>query len=216
MELLSTLEQNNVYNTYTHIAKHFSATREKIWPSVIDFYKKLENNSLILDAGCGNGKNMYRDDCYYTGADACIPFLEEMISKKTKDYIGINVKMLPFKNATYDYVLSVAVLHHIYSYEDRVGCIQEMIRVTRPGGKIFISVWSKNKNHDYGDTFIDWTLQKKYSRENTSKIYKRYYHLFKLTEIETLIKDADKDNKVNIESCYESFNNIYTILSIYR
>ena len=30
MELLSTLEQNNVYNTYTHIAKHFNATREKI------------------------------------------------------------------------------------------------------------------------------------------------------------------------------------------
>ena len=209
-------EDKYVHGVYNKIAKHFSKTRVSVWKDIQLFKNTIEPNSFILDAGCGNGKNMYRDDCYYTGADACIPFLEEMISKKTKDYIGINVKMLPFKNATYDYILSVAVLHHIYSYEDRVRCIQEMIRVTRPGGKIFISVWSKNKSHNYGDTFIDWKLQKKYSGENTSKIYKRYYHLFKITEVETLIKKADKDNKVIIENCYESFNNIYTILSIYR
>ena len=205
---MMSFEDKYVHTVYNKIAKHFSKTRVSIWKDTQLFKNTLEPNSFILDAGCGNGKNMYRDDCYYTGADACIPFLAEMVSKKTKDYIGVNVKMLPFKNAIYDCVLSVAVLHHIYSYEDRVRCIQEMIRVTRPGGKIFISVWSKNKTHDYGDTFIDWTLQKKYTGVNESKIYKRYYHLFVKNELEEIVPLKD----VIILKSFEEHGNYCVIL----
>ena len=90
-----------------------------------------------------------------------------------------------------------------------------MIRVCKPGGKLFISVWSKNKSYDYGSNFINWTLQKRYSDGNET-VLKRFYYLFKLSEIEELIKESDINNRVSIDKCYESYNNIYTILSIYR
>ncbi len=42
--------------------------------------------------------------------------------------------------------MSVAVLHHLSTIERRQKAISELIRVTKPGGKIFIEVWAKEQN----------------------------------------------------------------------
>jgi ubiquinone/menaquinone biosynthesis C-methylase UbiE len=49
---------------------------------------------------------------------------------------------LPFRSAAADVVLCVAVLHHISTEERRLAAARELIRVTKPGGEIFVQVRS--------------------------------------------------------------------------
>ena len=49
---------------------------------------------------------------------------------------------MPFNDNEFDYVLSVAVIHHFSSSERRIEAIKELIRITKKGGDIFIQVWA--------------------------------------------------------------------------
>lgn len=55
-ESVHAFEQQYVHEPYRVIAEHFSASRYKEWPKVASFLQHLPPGSLILDAGCGNGK----------------------------------------------------------------------------------------------------------------------------------------------------------------
>ena len=64
------IEYENVKKVYDAIADHFDVTRYSVWIDVKKFLDILPKNSFILDAGCGNGKNMlYRSDCENYGCD---------------------------------------------------------------------------------------------------------------------------------------------------
>ena len=70
---------------------------------------------------------------------------------------------LPYKDDSFDAVLSIAVIHHIATTERRVRAIRELARVlryfflifrhlfyedkSRVGGRIIISVWSMEQRH---------------------------------------------------------------------
>lgn len=57
------LEKTHVHNVYENIATHFSRTRYKPWPKVLDFVQMLEMGSILVDVGCGNGKYLgHRND----------------------------------------------------------------------------------------------------------------------------------------------------------
>ncbi len=45
-----------MYEVYEKIAPHFSGTRYKPWPMVVDFLNGLPDGALVADVGCGNGK----------------------------------------------------------------------------------------------------------------------------------------------------------------
>lgn len=195
MELLSTLEQNNVYNTYTHIAKHFSATREKIWPSVIDFYKKLENNSLILDAGCGNGKNLLinkellQEKNFKFIAFDLVPNFVNITKQRVCEYYDntdiinpvVNIytsNILDISNEEtnkFDAVISVAVIHHLDTEEKRILSIKECLRVLKPKGLFMFQVWSYEQDRDskfkfiIGDNNVEWKVLKRQITKDTNK-----------------------------------------------
>lgn len=50
------LESRHVHALYDAIAPHFSSTRHSPWPRVEAFMRWLPPGSLVVDAGCGNGK----------------------------------------------------------------------------------------------------------------------------------------------------------------
>ena len=181
---MTSFEIENVKNIYDTISSHFDVTRKSIWIDVKKFMDNCKKYSYVFDAGCGNGKNMYRDDCTYIGGDFCKNFLE-IIKSKNKDPIQINVKHIPFKNSIFDYTICIAVIHHIKERIDRIKAISELIRVTKKGGKILISVWEAHKNYKQGDNSVKWTLQKKYNKNenNEDKIYNRYYYMFDENEL---------------------------------
>ncbi len=209
MSLEKQIENENVKKVYDAIANHFDVTRYSVWVDVKKFMDSLDKNSYILDAGCGNGKNMYRNDCEFIGGDFCSKFLE-ITQEKKKEVIQFNTKTIPFRDNTFDSTISVAVLHHIYSKEERINCIRELIRVTKPKGRIFISVWGVHKKYNKGDNYIRWQLQSKYKCDNEKEIYNRYYYLYDNDEL--LNNVIDNVSEINVITHYSNFNNRFIIL----
>lgn len=49
-----------IFQVYEQIAGHFSTTRHKPWPKVVEFMQGVPPGSVVMDLGCGNGKNILR------------------------------------------------------------------------------------------------------------------------------------------------------------
>ena len=95
---------------------------------------------------------------------------------------------LPYKNNSFDVILSIASFHHLNNEPDRNKALQEMKRVLQPGGMVLLYVWSKDQPvktkrvfKNYGDVLVPW-------KSKNGKIYNRYYYIFQMEEIEELIK----------------------------
>ena len=69
---------------YKEAAEDFSRTRTVIWPGVMNFLNDIDTNSSILDAGCGNGKNMMKTSHIFTGLDMCEELLNIVKTKADK------------------------------------------------------------------------------------------------------------------------------------
>ena len=82
--------------------------------------------------------------------------------------------------------------------------IQELIRITKPNGRILILVWAFEQEKDSRrkftkqDNMVDWKDKK------GNLLGKRYYYVFKENELESLLINI---NNVTIEkSFYEKSN----------
>ena len=171
---MNRFEEKYVNSVYDEIYKDFSNTRRHPWPIVKSFIHDLPEHSLVCDVGSGNGKNMFRNDLTYIATDLS----EEMckLSKEKADTTKSNVLALPFKDNTFDAVISIACIHHLSSEERRLKAIHECTRILKKNGKLLISVWSNSDKYGCGDQFIKW--------DNHPQ--KRYYHLFNKKELEDL------------------------------
>lgn len=77
---------------------------------------------------------------------------------------------LPFRDESFDAVLSLAVVHHFATTERRVGAIQELARILRIGGRVIITVWAleqKSRRFESQDVLIPWQPPKS-KNNNTS------------------------------------------------
>lgn len=66
---------------------------------------------------------------------------------------------LPFRDGSFDAVLSLAVVHHFATTERRVGAIKELARILRIGGRVIITVWAleqKQRRFESQDVLIPW------------------------------------------------------------
>lgn len=193
-------ERQNVHLVYDKIAAHFSTTRIMIWPKVQDFINDLPANSTILDIGCGNGKNMgTREDCQYIGIDICQNLIQQAPLKSNCNYLVSNCLNVPLPDNSMDYIMSIAVIHHLSTPERRLQSLIEMKRLLKPGGKALVYVWAfeqpKFNNELKQDVMVKWPLQKKYNQEDKQDdILYRYYHLFRENELENMIHKIDGFN----------------------
>jgi len=190
----SKIENEYVLKVYEQIASHFDSTRYLIWPKIREYVSQIPAGNLIVEVGCGNGKNLcYNKGCYHLGIDICSSMINICSSKSTGEFCLANNLNLPLRTNTFDHVLSIAVLHHFSSIERRVKALKELIRITKRGGAILIYVWSYEANeHKYKDqdAFVKWELQKKHQLKISTEgppIFYRYYHFFKKGEIEELV-----------------------------
>lgn len=198
------IENLYVKNTYNKIAKYFDNTRYRPWFCVEEFLNSLEKNSLIGDIGCGNGKNMLfrKNELQFKGCDFSSELVKIACSKGLDVVLG-NILDIPFHDNLFNYVISIAVIHHLSKEIDRINAIKELIRITKPGGKILILVWSmrqepnSKKKFNSPDIYLDW--KDKYQKV----LGKRYYHIFSQNELDNLISGIN----INIEySFYEKGN----------
>ena len=199
------MEEKYVKDIYNEIAIRFDQSRGYYWKGIKNFLLRIDSG-IILDMGCGNGKNMLlRKDCKAIGFDFCENNVKICKEKKLEVMIA-DIRRVPYRDNAFDTVISVAVLHHVK--DNRKDAVKEMLRVLKPGGLLFLQVWgdivekTKKFIHIEGnDYFVTWYV-------NKEKTLKRYYHLFSIDELRNLFEDLN----VEIINLQEEMNNYYIII----
>ncbi|XP_063607827.1 alkylated DNA repair protein alkB homolog 8-like [Penaeus indicus] len=136
------LEQQHVLQVYDQIAGHFSATRHKPWPNVLEFVTSLPLGAALLDVGCGNGKYLgHNEKIFQMGCDTSYE-LVKICNTRGFEVLTSNCLQLPFRDSTFDAVICIAVIHHLATVERRLASLKEMARVLRIGGKGLVYVWA--------------------------------------------------------------------------
>lgn len=177
--------QKNQEKVWDAIAEQWYHFRQQQFKDVKEEIEKLIKlkKGKILEIGCGNCRNL-KDFakagfvCY--GIDFsrkmlkfarlyCKKYGFKVILKKAK------VESLPFKNNTFDYLLAIAILHHLKPRQ-QIKAVKEMYRVLKDDGLALISVW--NKKSKLKEEFVPWKIK--------NKIYLRYYYFFSLEELKKL------------------------------
>lgn len=193
-----------VAQTYNTIAYDFSKTRYSVWGGVRSFLDALPRGSLVGDIGCGNGKNMlYRkDQLNYEGVDISSEFVRICRSRVLNVKEG-SVLDIPVKSNHFDYTMSIAVIHHLHTREEREQAIREIYRVTKPGGLILLYVWAAEQPQDSkrkftgGDTMVPFHMK-------DGTICERFYHIYVQGELEAEIQSAL--GSVTLQSFYDTGN----------
>lgn len=110
---------------------------------VEDMVRDYEDG-LILDCGAGKRPVYYSNVVNY-----------EIVDYDTTDILGVGER-LPFKNNSFDGVISVAVLEHV---RDPFACAAEIVRVLKPGGRLFCAVPFLQPEHGYPHHYYNMAPQ---------------------------------------------------------
>ncbi|KAI4301602.1 hypothetical protein L6164_034864 [Bauhinia variegata] len=158
------IEKKYVHHVYDAIAPHFSSTRFAKWPKVAAFLSSLPRGSLVLDAGCGNGKYLgLNPDCYFIGCDIS-PSLIKICNDRGHEVLVADAVNLPYRTGFGDSAISIAVLHHLSTENRRRKAIEELVRVVKKGGLVLITVWAVEQEDR--SLVTKWTpLPEKYVEE---------------------------------------------------
>lgn len=98
------------------------------------------HKGLILDCGAGR-----RGHCY----ENVVNF--EVVPYDSTDVLGVG-EFLPFKDGTFDGVFSHSVLEHV---RDPFRCSREILRVLKPGGRLYCQVPFLAPFHGYPDHYYN-------------------------------------------------------------
>uniref|UniRef100_A0A182Y5C4 Methyltransferase type 11 domain-containing protein n=1 Tax=Anopheles stephensi TaxID=30069 RepID=A0A182Y5C4_ANOST len=136
------LERAYVHDVYENCEE----PNGQIRPKVAQFLGGLEPGSLVCDVGCGNGR-------YLSG------FNPTHLHDRCRPVAICDNLELPFRDESFDAVLSLAVVHHFATTERRVGAIRELARILRIGGRVIITVWALEQRHrrfESQDVLVPW------------------------------------------------------------
>lgn len=98
----------------------------------------------ILDAGCGSGRNcayLLKAGLEVHGIDQsaeAIAYLQQALNSKNPQNFQVGqVEAMPYADASFDWVISNAVLHFAKNTAHFEAMVQDMLRVLKPGGVLF-------------------------------------------------------------------------------
>jgi len=194
--------------TYENIADEFSDSRAYMWKCVKDFTSLIKDGSYGLEIGCGNGKNieyiLKNKDVNIVGIDTCKKFVDICKDKKLNVILGDALK-LQFDNNSFDYVLCIAMFHHLLTEKEQDQSFKDILRVMKKRAIGIITCWaveqpdnSKFKFHE-GVNIVPW-------KGNIIKdhINIRYYYVY---NEEMFINFFMKYDEISIIEIYNEVGN---------
>lgn len=219
-------EQQNVHEVYEQIASHFSSTRYKPWPIIERFLQELPDGSVGLDIGCGNGKYLaVNPNIFIVGSDRSNNLVSIARCHQPHSVCVADVLDLPHPQNAFDFLICIAVVHHLSTRDRRRDAIRSMLECLKMGGRALIFVWALEQSDsrrgwsegDEQDVMVPWVMRgskKAASGSQTNgvngkpqatddKVFHRYYHLYARGELEEDIAAAGGATKT---SGYEKDN----------
>jgi len=130
---------DNISSTYS--AQWFQSTAVEGF--INQFVSKLGLNPVVLDVGCGSGREIKlltdrRVDC--VGIDLSLGTVKQARSNVPNGYFRVmDARYLDYPDNLFDGVVCIAVVHHLYDRDFRKA-LKEIIRVTKSKGKIALTV----------------------------------------------------------------------------
>lgn len=152
-------------------------------------FLKLRSDQNLLDLGCGEGRHAItaclRENLVSVGVDLNLkdlntakerfaPFADN--GNTTLIIAAANGQTLPFAGNTFDRVICSEVLEHIENYEQ---VISEILRVTKPGGLLAVSV------PRFGPEWVCWKLSSGYHQAKGGHI-----RIFNANKLKTVIEET--------------------------
>lgn len=175
-------KQRDLIKAYEEMAHEFADDNIQWTPfKLIDYFlAQLPSKSLVLDAGCGTGRDcvVFEKRGFDTiGIDLAGKLLEiaRKSAKKSKFFVA-DIKETPFKENTFDGIWCHAVLLHMISIKDVEETLEEFYRILKAGGIAHLYTKTqigKNKTETLKNSF-----------------YKslRFFRYFKTDELRQLIR----------------------------
>ena len=174
----------NQQQVWDQIAQSWNNFRQR---PILELKNLNWKEGKILDLGCGNCRNLlaFKNlDCY--GIDFSKNMLIEARKFTKKHNFKVKLKQasiekIPFEDNYFDYILAVAVLHHL---KDPKTSVKEIYRVLKPGREAFITVWNKLQFRflfERKETYIPWKQKKQ-------TLY-RYYNFIGYFRLRKMLKE---------------------------
>ena len=109
---------------------------------------RYQPGSKILDAGCGNGRNLkwfYTENFEIHGIDTNIEKVQncqEFYDLQQNNFINATVEEIPYESNSFEHVICSAVLHFAKDLNHFYRMFEELLRVLKSQGVLFIRVAS--------------------------------------------------------------------------
>ncbi|SFS33884.1 class I SAM-dependent methyltransferase [Lutibacter maritimus] len=110
---------------------------------------RYQTGDSILDAGCGNGRNLkwfYQAGFEIHGIDTELQrlnFCKGLYATQKENFIQASISELPFKQHSFNHILCNAVLHFAEDFNHFLNMFEELLRVLKPNGSLFIRMASE-------------------------------------------------------------------------
>ena len=131
----------------------------------------IHKQPLIIKCCANNTKK-----CNVIGIDTCQHFVD-ICQQKKLHAIQSNATSLPFSDNQFDYLICIAMFHHLLTKEDQDKSMKEFIRVMKPNSYGIITCWATEQpfdskfKFDKGINIVPWK-----GRQDINKI--RYYYVY--------------------------------------
>tara|TARA_B100000886_G_C20004092_1_gene319220 strand:- start:2 stop:508 length:507 start_codon:yes stop_codon:yes gene_type:complete len=146
----------------------------------------------------------YRQNLNMTGLELTEE-LCQIVREKGGEIKQGNMINLPFEDNSFDYIICVAVYHHLENDIDRQKALNEMYRVLKPNGKVFIEVWAMEQPKRSRRKFTKRDEMVPWKNPKGELLGYRYYHIYRNGDLEEEINRLESNFKLN-QVIYEEGN----------
>ncbi len=148
------INYDDIADSYDELYRQEQLSKVKL----IMKYFTPENTRIMLDVGCGTGLSSSLFRCKRIGLDN-----SERLLRKADGLFKVlgNAEELPFKNKSFDYIISLTAIHNFRDYKK---ALLEMIRVSRE--LIIVSVLKRSSKFTEITKYIEqFKIKKKIEHE---------------------------------------------------
>ncbi|MBE5783219.1 MAG: class I SAM-dependent methyltransferase [Clostridiales bacterium] len=162
----------NHYNSYDEDARLLSQHGQVEFLTTVRYVEKyLFPHARILEIGAGTGRysHYFAQMGYRVDALELIPHNIDIFRQNTKGNEPVTIcqgnatDLSIFDNDVYDITLLLGPMYHLFTHQEKEQALQEAIRVTKPGGKLFIAYCMSDPSvmmYAFGKNMIHHLIEK--------------------------------------------------------